>query len=171
MLFMRDYVRKSVAAQNYTVPKEVKALVLAMCHLCKVRGYKTVIKFFPHEVSDMEPVTELLHFQDVFALKMERTQTAAAQVSREWQVSYLLIIWLQIIVLVPFDLATIDSDKNKENVTLVKRIINIGTELIRGSGKLKEAASVMLAKLLTRPDVIKIGETDTLLKSYTEIYE
>jgi len=26
----------------------------------KVRGYKTVIKFFPHEVSDMEPVTEFL---------------------------------------------------------------------------------------------------------------
>jgi hypothetical protein len=106
---MRDYVRKTVAAQNYTVPQEVKALVLAVCHLCKVRGYKTVIKFFPHEVSDMEPVTELLHFQDIFSLKMERTQTPAAQVSREWQVSYLLIIWLQIIVLVPFDLSTIDS--------------------------------------------------------------
>jgi hypothetical protein len=73
MLFMRDYVRKAVAAQNYVVPAEVKALVFAMCHLCKVRGYKTVIKFFPHEVSDMEPVTELLHFQDVFALNMERT--------------------------------------------------------------------------------------------------
>jgi hypothetical protein len=53
----------------------------------------------------------------------------------------------------------------------VKRIINIGTELIQDSGKLKEASTVMLAKLLTRPDVIKIGETDTLLKSYTELYE
>jgi hypothetical protein len=27
-----------------------------------VRGYKTVMKFFPHEVADMEPVVELLHF-------------------------------------------------------------------------------------------------------------
>jgi len=29
----------------------------------------------------------------------------------------------------------------------------------------------MLAKLLTRPDVIKIGETDELLKSYADIFE
>lgn len=74
-------------------------------------------------------------------------------------------------MLVPFDLSTIDSDKNEGNITLVKRIINLGTELIKGSGKLKEASSVMLAKLLTRPDVIKIGETDLLLKSYTDTYE
>ena len=59
-------------------------------------------------------------------------------------------------MLVPFDLATIDSDKNEGNITLVKRIINLVTELIKGSGKLKEASSVMLAKLLTRPDVIKM---------------
>jgi len=31
--------------------------------LCKVRGYKTVIKFFPHEVCDMEPVVDLLERQ------------------------------------------------------------------------------------------------------------
>ena len=74
-------------------------------------------------------------------------------------------------MLVPFDLSTIDSQKQQENVTLVKRIINIGTELIQGTGKLKEASTVMLAKLLTRPDVIKIGETDTLLQSYAEIFE
>lgn len=31
-------------------------------NLCTVRGYKTVIKFFPHEVSDLEPCVEMLHF-------------------------------------------------------------------------------------------------------------
>lgn len=52
-----------------------------------------MVKFFPHEVSDMEQVTELLHFQD----------------THEWQVPYILVLWLSIIVLVPFDLSTIDS--------------------------------------------------------------
>ena len=51
------------------------------------------MKFFPHEVADMEPVVELLHFQ----------------ASEEWWISYVLILWLSIIVLVPFDLDTIDS--------------------------------------------------------------
>ena len=62
MLFMRDFIRKTVAAKNYQFPNEVQSLILLTCHMCKVRGYKTVVKFFPHEVSDMEPVTEMLQF-------------------------------------------------------------------------------------------------------------
>ena len=62
MRFLQLYVRKAVAAQAFDVPTEVKALFLVLCQLCKVRGYKTVVKFFPHEVSDMEQVVELLHF-------------------------------------------------------------------------------------------------------------
>ena len=60
MLFMRDYIRKAVKAENYAVPYEVKCVITLMCHMMKVRGYKTVSKFFPHEVSDMEPVTDML---------------------------------------------------------------------------------------------------------------
>jgi len=62
MNFLQIFIRKAVAAQSFEVPTEVKALFLVMCYLCKVRGYKTVVKFFPHEVSDMEQVVELLHF-------------------------------------------------------------------------------------------------------------
>jgi hypothetical protein len=70
---------------------------------------------------------------------------------------------------VPFDLTTIDSSSNK--VVLVKRIINIGKESIAGTGKLKDASSVMLAKLLTRPDVVKSGETDILMKEFATIFD
>ena len=28
--------------------------------LCKVRGYKTIIRFVPHEVADLEPLVQLL---------------------------------------------------------------------------------------------------------------
>jgi len=62
MKFLQVYVRKTVQSEAYDVPIEVKALFLIMCQMCKVRGYKTVVKFFPHEVSDMEQVVELLHF-------------------------------------------------------------------------------------------------------------
>ena len=64
MSFIKEWVRKSVANSNYEVPIEVKAIFMILSHLTKVRGYKTVVKFFPHEVSDMEPVTEMLHFCD-----------------------------------------------------------------------------------------------------------
>lgn len=72
MSFLQIFIRKAVAAQSFEVPTEVKALFLVMCHLCKVRGYKTVVKFFPHEVSDMEQVVELLHFQQLPEIETER---------------------------------------------------------------------------------------------------
>ena len=45
-----------------------------MCQLCKVRGFKTVVKLFPHEVSDLEQVVEMLHFQHVPEVETERPE-------------------------------------------------------------------------------------------------
>ena len=97
MKFLQLYVRKTVAEAIYNPDLSVANLFLVLTTLCKVRGYKTIIKFFPHEVSDMEQVTELLHFQ----------------INTIWQIPYILVLWLSIIVLVPFDLITIDSGEKK----------------------------------------------------------
>lgn len=59
---IKVWVRKNVSTKNYAVPIELKNLFMVLSHMCKTRGQKTVVKFFPHEVSDLEPVTELLHF-------------------------------------------------------------------------------------------------------------
>jgi tubulin-specific chaperone D len=77
-------------------------------------------------------------------------------------VPYVLVLWLSIIVLVPFDLTTIDSGAS-DKVVLVKRIINLGKQWIDNVGKLRDAGSIMLSKLITRPDVVKAGECDILL--------
>ena len=77
----------------------------------------------------------------------------------------MLTLWLSMIVLVPFDIQTIDSKKEGDNYDiLVKRIINIGAEHISNSGKLRDYCAILLSKLLTRPDLIKQGETDRILK-------
>lgn len=115
MHFLQLYVRKAVAEQSFDVPTEVKALFLVLCQLCKVRGYKTVVKLFPHEVSDMEMVVELLHFQETPELETTRPQKPTDTTNwntQYWQVPYILVLWLSIIVLVPFDLTTIDSQKS-----------------------------------------------------------
>mmetsp|Transcript_29563 Transcript_29563/g.28766 ORF Transcript_29563/g.28766 Transcript_29563/m.28766 type:complete len:109 (+) Transcript_29563:586-912(+) len=100
----------------------------------------------------MEPVVELLHFQE----------------NDRWWIQYVLIIWLSIIVLVPFDIDTIDSKKQQE--ILIKRMINIGKNYIHSPGRLRDASSVLLSKLLTRPDVIKSGETDIFLNQMAVEY-
>lgn len=72
-----------------------------------------------------------------------------------------MVVWLSIIVIVPFDLESIDSKKQHE--ILVKRINNICRQHISSSGKIRDATALLLSKLLTRPDVIKSGETDLVL--------
>ena len=119
MRFMQQFLRLSCATNEHVVPKEVSFLFEILFNLCNVRGYKTVVKFFPHEAADMEPCVEMLHFLD----------------NTEYWVPCMLVLWLSIIVLVPFDLQTIDSKKAGDSYeVLVKRIINIyleGTNLTR----------------------------------------
>lgn len=52
----------------------------------------------------------------------------------------------------------------------MKRIINIGISFMSNSGKVRDGASVMLGKLLTRPDVVKTGETNSILTSLAAEY-
>ena len=67
--------------------------------LCKTRNYKAIIEYFPHEVKDLEPV--------IFYLSEQKTCDLTL-----WESKYVLLLWLSIIILVPFDLVTIDSEKS-----------------------------------------------------------
>lgn len=99
----------------------------------KVRGYKTVVKFFPHEVVDLELCLSILKSQDtsdhevcpvdlvVTLLVFQGNQRGHARncpgkhaltekvSSQTWETRYVLLLWLSILVIVPFDLSTIDS--------------------------------------------------------------
>ena len=118
--------------------------------VCKVRGYKKVVRLFPHEVADLEPVFHLLQAQDT-----DDHET--------WHVRYSLLLWLSIIVIVPFDLQTIDSSFNSKSSngtngssngpSLVDRIISVCKTYLRDSGPARNAAALCLSKLLTRPDM------------------
>ena len=43
---------------------QLHRLFQVIYQFCRVRGYKAVVKFFPHEVSDLEPALSLLQSQD-----------------------------------------------------------------------------------------------------------
>ena len=118
-----------------------------MYTLCKVRGYKTIVKFVPHEVADLEPLVALLGSLD-------------AADGANWQVTYALMVWLSMVVMVPFDLAIIDSssavaaadgEAAKPPLTLVERILQLARLHLGSTGPAREAAAVLCARLLTRP--------------------
>lgn len=112
--------------------------------LCKVRGFKTIVKFFPHEAADLEPCFYYLE---------------GLAGSSLWQSQYILLIWLSMIVLVPFDLDSIDSSGD-----LINKILAHTKGFLEHTGKPREGAGVVIAKLLTRPDIMQRG----LLKSFLD---
>jgi hypothetical protein len=140
-----------------------QAIFQVVYNLCRSRGYKTIVKFFPHEVSDLEPLMCMLQSQD-------------RNDHERWESRYALLLWLSMLVLVPFDIYTIDSSVGGEGAdasrygtagiggsgvgvaggqqqTLVGSILAICQDYMTDSGPTRDAAAVCLSSLLTRPDM------------------
>ncbi|KAF9902183.1 hypothetical protein EC991_005196 [Linnemannia zychae] len=111
--------------------------------ICKTRGYKTIVKFLPHEVADLEPTFEFLKKQDK---------------KRVWETRYVLLIWLSLMCMIPFDLKTIDSQatKDSDRIPLVDQMIEKGKTFLQCAGKDRDGASLFLARLLTRKDTCRV---------------
>lgn len=118
--------------------------------LTKVRGEKYVIQYFPHEVKDLYPA--------ISYLVSERLETT------NWESRYVILLWLGVIALVPFNLEIIDSgvisftaEDGHTATEIVDVMVEIGKYYLRSLTKMREAAALFLGKLFTRPDIQKRG--------------
>uniref|UniRef100_A0A672ZT53 Tubulin-specific chaperone D n=1 Tax=Sphaeramia orbicularis TaxID=375764 RepID=A0A672ZT53_9TELE len=102
--------------------------------ICKVRGYKIFMQLFPHEVADVQPVLDLLSRQDP-----KDTET--------WETRYMLLLWLSMTCLIPFDLSRLDghleSDGGKSREPIMDRILAIAKVIYIN----------VFVLFMTRPDV------------------
>jgi hypothetical protein len=83
----------------------------------------------------------------------------------EWESRCCLLLWLSILVLIPFDLASVDTSladsraadagltADDEPPPLVQKMIKICTAHLGNPGPTREMAGVLLSRLLTRPDM------------------
>ncbi|WVZ59552.1 hypothetical protein U9M48_009677 [Paspalum notatum var. saurae] len=136
----------------------IKPLCIIIYTLVTVCGYKSVIKFFPHQVSDLELAVGLLEkchtMSSATALRQESTG--------EMETKCVVLLWLYILVLIPFDISTVDTSiatadnvDGPEVVPLVTRILDICKDYLSSSGPMRRISGLLLARLLTRPDMAK----------------
>ncbi|XP_064631800.1 tubulin-specific chaperone D-like isoform X2 [Lineus longissimus] len=116
--------------------------------ITKTRGFKVIVRMMPHEVADLEPVLELLAKQDVNNFGA-------------WETRYMLLLWLSIVSMIPFDMVRLDSNAKSESGEVVRepimdRIFNAGKMYLFAFDKSRDAAAYLVAKFLTRPDVKKM---------------
>jgi len=102
---MKESIEQGSKEKRYHA--EFHSLLAIVYILCKVCSYKQVVKFFPHQTSHFEPL--------VYFLIAQRKIDIAI-----WESKYVLILWLAILVLLPFDLKVIDSRHIKMEAVQLK---------------------------------------------------
>ncbi|KAL5524601.1 hypothetical protein ACEPAF_9741 [Sanghuangporus sanghuang] len=143
---VRDHVREVTSgdARSFSMIR-VNRLAWAMYVFIKVRGYKTIVRFFPHDVSDLPMVIKY------------RTQAEPMKEVYSWTLRYIVMLWLSLVCMLPFDLAQFD-----EGYSTASCLENIGTSELKKSGLERDGAALLLSKLYMRKD------TTALLASFLE---
>ena len=85
----------------------------AIAYPNKMRGHKRIVQYLPHETSDLEPVISLLEQQNPNDNDL-------------WPTRYMLLIWLSIVCMIPFDLTRFDDERqNERKETIKNRLLNV----------------------------------------------
>ncbi|CAF0942097.1 unnamed protein product, partial [Brachionus calyciflorus] len=107
--------------------------------LAKMRGYKRIVQYLPHEITDFDPVLKLLESQD-------------PRDSNSWQTRFILLLWLSIICIVPFDLDRFDTTQNQVD-SIANRFLKSTIPYLFTSDKCQDACAFLLAKFMSRRDL------------------
>ncbi|KAM4691322.1 tubulin-specific chaperone D [Rhinophrynus dorsalis] len=112
--------------------------------ISKVRGYKIFLRLFPHEVADVQPVLGMISEQNP---KDHET----------WETRYMLLLWLSMTCLIPFDLSRLDghlsSDAGQRRKSTMDHILEVAKSYLVVSDKARDAAAVLVSKFIVRLDV------------------
>lgn len=70
------------------------------------------------------------------------------RVTQTWETRYLLLLWLSIIVIIPFDLSRMDGvvHAGAPRQRIVDRILEVGKLYLSVADKSRDAAALLLAK-------------------------
>ncbi|KAL0309021.1 UNVERIFIED_CONTAM: Tubulin-folding cofactor D [Sesamum radiatum] len=158
---LMDIVRSrtmELGATSDEILEVIKPISIIIYSLVTVCGYKSVIKFFPHQVSDLELAVSLLE-------KCHNTKAATSlrqESTGEMETKCIILLWLSILVLIPFDISSVDTSIANSNYAgrdepppLVVRILEFCKDYLSNAGPMRTISGLLLSRLLTRPDMSK----------------
>ncbi|KAI3012196.1 hypothetical protein CBS147346_573 [Aspergillus niger] len=172
LLKHRDqYAAKPAGLQGqktaYPLPRAICRLLYTFC---KVRGVKVISRFLNNEPKYLDPL--LRAFVEWDAVKDEpELGLGDIPLRLVWEERYVMLIWLSHLLLAPFDLASMSSDditvpydnlstlRQMPNQTpmVAKSLLSLALNYVNVSGKEREAATIVLARLVLRRDMQALG--------------
>ncbi|KAE8146237.1 tubulin folding cofactor D C terminal-domain-containing protein [Aspergillus avenaceus] len=174
LLQHRDqYSSKSAVSQNqqvlYPLPRAVCRLLYTFC---KVRGVKVISRFLNNEPKYLDPLLRAFIQWDMIH-EDDSTLASPGDIPKRlvWEERYVMLTWLSHLLLAPFDLASMSSDDIPvpyDNLSTVnplpvdvpivaRSLLSVSLYYVNVSGKEREAATALLARLVLRRDMQALG--------------
>ncbi|EGG21632.1 tubulin folding cofactor D [Cavenderia fasciculata] len=159
-----NHVHDSFNKKKLSTTQKVDDHWIGLCYkilytCTKVRGAKTIVKLFPHQVQDLLPVTLLLEnrLKDFYSQEKETIvddESSKTTYRIQWEEIYIISLWLSLLIIIPFKFSSVDG-KNPEDDqdSLSNRIIRLCKMALGHSSKIRDSVAELLSKLLTRPDM------------------
>ncbi|KAK1233809.1 hypothetical protein PQX77_003015 [Marasmius sp. AFHP31] len=119
-------------------PARLERIALLLYGYIKFRGYKAIIRFFPHEVSDLS-----------IAVGYMQAFNTVVRGPSQWALRYVFLLWLSLICMIPFDLAQFDEGDPGHTA---KTIEQVAKEHLGKAGLEREGAAILLSRLYMRRD-------------------
>ncbi|KAK0530433.1 hypothetical protein OC842_003936 [Tilletia horrida] len=153
------------AASEQLYSARLQELAVLIYWYTKIRGDKVITRFFPHEVDDLLPV--IVSLERLISTSNSTPTSKQAQPPRNavWELRYVLLLWLSLVCMIPFDLRQLDEVARQtsdatSNSSVAERIESLGRNFLASPGKERDAAAVMMGKLFQRRDM----KTDPLAR-------
>ena len=155
-----------------------RAICMLLYTLCKVRGYKVVVRFFQNEPKHLEPMLATYDALNTPGnLNGESGDLGVLQSS--WEERYIVLLWLSHLMLTPFDLSSISSERPTSKMLgsafvsgpglpddlpwLATHVVSLSIPQLAESSKVREAAKILLVRVALRPDLKKFDLFKILL--------
>ena len=154
-----------------------RAICMLLYTLCKVRGYKVIVRFFDNEPRYLEPM--LATYGALNTTENLDGDPSNIGVPPSWEERYIVLLWLSHLMLTPFDISSISPERPTSKVLastraggpeipgdvpwIVTYAINLSIPQLADPSKVREAAKVLLVRVALRPDMEKFSLFKILL--------
>ncbi|KAJ5607403.1 hypothetical protein N7537_004022 [Penicillium hordei] len=167
--------KSSQGGNHYPLPRAICRLLYTFC---KVRGVKVISRFLNNEPKYLDSM--LRAFIEWDAVRPSTSEELVGSETQRliWEERYVMLVWLSHLLLAPFDLSSLSSDNipvpydnlqqlawlPSETPMIGRSLLSLSLHYVSASGKEREAATALLARLSLRGDMQALGMLAGLTK-------
>ncbi|KAI0720503.1 TBCD protein [Cerioporus squamosus] len=127
---LKTHAKEFVANKPSVISQSRLDFLASLLYLfIKFRGYKTITRFFPHEIADLTVTLDYFDAAD-----------SPVTITSQWALRYTLLLWLSLVCMIPFDLEQFDE------------VEAVGKSFFSRAGLDREAAAILLSRYYMRKD-------------------